>query len=63
MLVKANTNFWFQDSIYRTFQETESLLQHLRHGTNEENSTTTEVAGNKMPKVYIKQNQLSLYLY
>merc|ERR1719341_588747 len=39
-----------QDSIYRTFQETESLLQHLRHGTHEDNSTTTEVAGNKMPK-------------
>lgn len=40
-----------QDSIYRTFQETESLLQHLRTGAKEEESAPSDLAtGAKMPK-------------
>eukprot|EP00092_Neocalanus_flemingeri_P000824 GFUD01000877.1.p1 GENE.GFUD01000877.1~~GFUD01000877.1.p1 ORF type:complete len:239 (+),score=102.94 GFUD01000877.1:96-812(+) len=40
-----------QDSIFRTFQETESLLQHLRVGTMEESSVPSDPStGAKMPK-------------
>eukprot|EP00091_Calanus_sinicus_P016721 TRINITY_DN36229_c0_g1_i1.p1 TRINITY_DN36229_c0_g1~~TRINITY_DN36229_c0_g1_i1.p1 ORF type:complete len:238 (-),score=91.32 TRINITY_DN36229_c0_g1_i1:48-761(-) len=40
-----------QDSIFRTFQETESLLQHLRVGTMDESSVPSDPrSGAKMPK-------------
>merc|ERR1711936_1326206 len=41
-----------QDSIFRTFQETESLLQHLRVGTAQEESSAPSdpSTGAKMPK-------------
>jgi len=47
-----------QDSIYRTFQETESLLEHLKLGTenekpvheNKEAPTSSSPTGAKMPK-------------
>ena len=43
----------FQDSIFRTFQETESLLEHLRGGTGPcppATSSSPELSGAKMPK-------------
>ena len=45
----------FQDSIYRTFQETESLLEHLRVGTGPGQPAATSPGstagtGAKMPK-------------
>merc|ERR1719431_1288652 len=41
-----------QDSIYRTFQETESLLQHLRAGGMDESASVPSdpATGAKMPK-------------
>jgi len=42
-----------QDSIFRTFQETESLLEHLRVGTGPcppATSSSPELSGAKMPK-------------
>ena len=41
----------FQGSIYRAFEETESLLAHLRQGTGEEEEGKASTAGAKMPKV------------
>jgi len=41
----TNINVFPQDSIYRTFQETESLLQHLKEAPPSDPST-----GAKMPK-------------
>ena len=44
-------NDFLQDSIFRTFQETESLLQHLRVGTMDESSVPSDPStGAKMPK-------------
>ena len=43
--------FYLQDSIFRTFQETESLLEHLRVGTLVEASVPSQPStGAKMPK-------------
>ena len=43
--------FELQDSIFRTFQETESLLEHLRVGTLVEASVPSQPStGAKMPK-------------
>lgn len=42
-----------QDSIFRTFQETESLLEHLKVGTGPcppATSSSPELSGAKMPK-------------
>jgi len=44
----ASVSDGLQDSIFRTFQETESLLEHLRDGTQSEPSDPT--TGAKMPK-------------
>ena len=46
------TFYILQDSIYRTFQETESLLEHLKLGTEHEDVKNGQVAGAKMPKVH-----------
>ena len=40
----------FQDSIFRTFQETESLLEHLRVGTEPNEPSSPGATGAKMPK-------------
>ena len=45
VLKMLSTNEFLQDSIYRTFQETESLLQHLKEAPPSDPST-----GAKMPK-------------
>jgi len=39
-----------QDSIFRTFQETESLLEHLRVGTEPNEPSSPGATGAKMPK-------------
>ena len=44
----------FQDSINRTFEETESLLEHLKLGNGQE-PTNNVNAGAKMPKVEHKK--------
>ena len=51
--VTINSILMFQDSIFRTFQETESLLEHLRGGTGPcppATSSSPELSGAKMPK-------------
>ena len=49
--VRNSHLFDLQDSIFRTFQETESLLEHLRVGTLVEASVPSQPStGAKMPK-------------